>query len=168
MCLLSGVKNCLAKNLGFTLIEMMVVVAIVSILATIALPSYIAKHQRSDVAKALRMAKNIRSDITNYYSANINFPSDNNEAGLPEPELLIGNKVTRIEVDGGVIHITLGNKVSQSLIGKVVSLRPAVVTGSPTSPISWLCGFDEPVTGMEAVGQNKTDISPGLIPSSCW
>jgi len=46
-------------------------------------------------------------------------------------------------------------------------MRPAVVTGSPASPISWLCGFDEAVTGMEAIGKNKTDIDEGLVPSSC-
>lgn len=167
MSLLAGVKNGLAKNAGFTLIELMVVVAIVSILATIAIPSYIDQHQRSDIAKVLRKTKNIRSKITYYYSTNIKFPSGNSEAGLPEPELLIGNKITRMEVENGVIHITLGNKVSSPLVGKVLSLRPAVVTGSPVSPISWLCGPDEPVPGMEAVGKDKTDISRGLIPSSC-
>ena len=73
----------------------------------------------------------------------------------------------RMEIEDGAIHITLGNKVSKPLQNKIVSLRPAIVTGSPASPISWLCGSETPVSGMEAVGNNKTDISDGLIPASC-
>ena len=152
---------------GFTLIELMIAVAIVAILATIAMPSMLAQRQRSDVADAIRMAKSIRNDVTNYYSSHLAFPANNIEAGVPEPEQLIGNKVTRIEVEDGAIHITLGNKAAKPLRDKIVSMRPAVVSGSPASPISWLCGADEPVPGMEAVGNNKTDINNGFIPSSC-
>jgi len=155
------------KNRGFTLIELMITVAIVAILATITMPSYLAQRQRNDVAEALRMAKYIRDDVTDYYSTNLSFPHDNNQAGVPEPDLLIGNKITRMEVEDGAIHITLGNKVAKPLQDKTVSLRPAIVTGSPASPISWLCGFDEPVPGMEAVGKNKTDLNIGLMPASC-
>lgn len=164
----SGVHiNPIKKKYGFTLMELMVAVSIVAILATIAMPSYLAQRQRSDVAKALRIANDIRDDITNYYSKTNTFPSDNSEAGVPEPELLIGNKVTSVQVEDGAIHITLGNKVSNHLQDKIVSMRPAIVTDSPASPISWLCGFDEPVKGMEVVGKNKTDIDNSLVPSSC-
>lgn len=167
MNLSEGIIKFTMKNRGFTLIELMVTVAIVAILATITMPSYLAQRQRNDVAEAIRMAKNIRDDVTSYYNTNLSFPSSNNEAGIPEPELLIGNKITRMEVEDGAIHITLGNKVSKPLQDKIVSLRPAIVTGSPASPISWLCGFDEPVPGMEAIGTNKTDVNNGLVPASC-
>ena len=156
-----------AINRGFTLVELMITVAIVAILATITMPSYLAQRQRNDVAEALRMAKSIRDDVTDYYEKNLSFPRNNKKAGVPEPDLLIGNKVTRMEIEDGVIHITLGNKVSKPLQDKTISLRPAIVTGSPASPISWLCGFDEPVPGMEAAGKNKTDINIGLMPASC-
>lgn len=159
--------NPIKKNRGFTLMELMVAVAIVAILATIAMPSYLAQRQRNDATTALRMANDIRDHITDYYSKNLSFPSDNSEAGVPEPELLIGNKVTSIQVVDGAIHITLGNKVSKPLQDKMISIRPAIVTGSPTSPISWLCGFDKPVPGMEAIGKNKTDVTDGIVPSSC-
>jgi type IV pilus assembly protein PilA len=46
-------------------------------------------------------------------------------------------------------------------------MRPAVVIGSPASPISWLCGADEPVEGMKAIGENKTDINEGFVPANC-
>lgn len=157
----------ITKKRGFTLMELMVAVSIVAILATIAMPSFLAQRQRNDVAKAIRMADGIRDDVTDYYNKKLAFPADNSETGVPEPEFLIGNKVTSIQVEDGAIHITLGNKASNPLHGKIISMRPAVVTGSPASPISWLCGFDEAVTGMEAVGKNKTDIDNGLVPSSC-
>ena len=152
---------------GFTLMELMVVIAIIAILATLTMPSLLAKRQRAEVAEAVRMAKNIRNEVTEYYEKHHAFPSDNDEAGVPAPEQLIGNKVTRIDIEQGAIHITLGNKVAKPLQGKVVSMRPAVVTGSPASPISWLCGPDEPVPGMQAIGEDKTDISYGFVPANC-
>ena len=160
-------KRMLSGHYGFTLVELMIVIAIVAILATIAMPSYLAQHQRKDVVEALRTAKNIRDDVTYYYDTHLSFPSDNKEAGVPEPEFLIGNKITKIEIEDGAIHITLGNKASKTLHDKIVTIRPAIVTDSPKSPISWLCGPDEPVPGMEAVGKNKTDIVIGLLPASC-
>jgi len=152
---------------GFTLIELMITVAVVLILATIALPSNLISRQRSEVAEALHMTDKIRQHITDYYNSSLSFPADNNEAGEPEPDLLIGNKVSRVEIENGAIHITMGNKATQSLQGKILTLRPAVVTGSPNSPISWLCGSDKPVPGMSAVGTNKTDLAVAMVPSSC-
>ena len=154
-------------NCGFTLMELMVTVAIIGILATITIPSYLVKRQRSEVAEALHVAETISEDITAYYYSTLSFPSDNKEAGLPEAEFLIGNKITRMEIEDGAIHITLGNKVSKPLQGKIISMRPAIVTGSPKSPISWLCGSDSPVTGMQAVGKNKTDLKNAIVPASC-
>ncbi len=154
-------------NHGFTLIELMIAVAVVAILATIAIPSTLHQRQRSEVAEAFRLAKSIREDVTYYYSRNLSFPADNNEAGAPEPDFLIGNKVAKIEIKDGAIHITLGNKANKSLQDKIVTMRPAIVTDSPSSPISWLCGSEEPVPGMEAVGEDKTDISMSIVPTSC-
>lgn len=153
--------------LGFTLIELMITVAVIAILATLTIPSNLISRQRSEVAEALHMTDNIRQHITDYYNSSLSFPADNNEAGEPEPDLLIGNKVSRIEIENGAIHITLGNKVTKSLQGKILTLRPAVVTGSPNSPISWLCGSDKPVPGMSAVGINKTSLTDAMVPSSC-
>ncbi len=154
-------------NRGFTLTELMIAVAIVAILATISLPSMLNRRQRSEVAEAGHLTDTIREQVTYYYAAHHSFPSDNSEAGVPEADLLIGNKVKSIEIEDGAIHITLGNKISKPLQDKMLSLRPAIVTGSPASPISWLCGPDEPVPGMEAVGENRTDIANGIVPASC-
>jgi type IV pilus assembly protein PilA len=167
MNLSTYIHNPITAYRGFTLMELMVTVAIVAILATIFIPSNLIHRQRSEVSEAVTLAKSLRENITLYYINKHSFPADNSEAGLPAPDLLIGNKVTRIEVEDGAIHITLGNNVSKPLQDKMLSIRPAIVTGSPASPISWLCGPDKPVKGMEAVGINKTNIDNAIVPASC-
>lgn len=152
---------------GFTLIELMIVVAIIGILASVALPAYQVYIQRTEIVEALSMATTVRENVTQYYGEALEFPDDNEAAGLPRPEHLIGNRITGVVVDRGAIHVTMGHKASQALQGKVLSFRPAVVKGSPTSPIAWLCGYDEPVPGMEVVGVNKTDLAPEFLPSAC-
>ena len=154
------------RTKGFTLIELMVV-SIIGILAAVALPQYSKYIQRAELVDPLAMAAAIREDVTVYYLENRRFPASNELAGVPASKFLIGNRVTGITVDNGAIHISLGNKASQLLKNTVLTFRPAVVTGSPTSPIAWLCGFDEPVTGMQAVGENKTTVPKEILPSAC-
>ena len=152
---------------GFTLIELMVVVAMIGILASVALPSYQVYLQRSDMVEALSLSSTAREEINQYYKQQLSFPANNAAAGLPPADKLIGNRVSAIHVEQGAIHITLGHKIAQPLQGKILSYRPVVVDGSPASPISWLCGYDTAVTGMQAIGENKTTVPPELLPSNC-
>ncbi|WP_199610085.1 pilin [Flocculibacter collagenilyticus] len=155
------------KENGFTLIELMVVVAIVGILSSVALPQYHMYTLKTHVVEAYQYADNIRQPVTEYYGKHLRFPENNQQAGLPAPDKLISNKIESVSIKNGAIHILLGNNVPEPLQGKYLSFRPAVVEGSAVSPISWLCGYAEAVKGMTAIGQNKTDIDVEHLAGDC-
>jgi type IV pilus assembly protein PilA len=157
----------LTQKRGFTLIELMIVVAIIGILGTMVVPTYQDFVVRSQIAEAMQLSDGVKRNIAEFYSENKRFPQDNAEAGVPQAAHLIGNYVTGISVEQGAIHITLGNRINAQVKGKVLSLQPAVVTANAESPISWTCGYAQAVEGMTAHGTNKTDIPAPYLLLSC-
>ncbi|MFO1468123.1 MAG: pilin [Steroidobacteraceae bacterium] len=152
---------------GFTLIELMIVVAIIGILATIAVPAYQDYTIRAQVVEAFSLASELKGSIQDYRKERGILPKDNAAAGLPLPALLIGNYVTQIEVANGSIHVTFGNLVNKAIDGKVLTLQPLIVPGSPLSPMSWRCGLRQIPKGMEAAGDNRSNVEAKFLPSSC-
>ena len=141
---------------GFTLIELMIVVAIIGILAGIAVPSYNGYISQAKLNEVHSLTARLKPSIEEYYIKNGRFPKNNREAHLPKPAFLIGHYITSIAIENGAMHVTLGNKINHSLQGKIVSVQPLVVIGSPTSPIAWSFACDEAPKGMKRVGENKT------------
>ena len=155
------------RKLGFTLIELMVVVAIIGILAGIALPSYHNYIIKSQMLEGLVFASELKSKIKEFYQEKGYFPANNEMAGLPPKDLLIGNYISQVEIENGAMHITYGNKINQFLKGKILTIRPQYVENSPLSPISWICGKDKVVDKMTAAGINRTNMDNQYLPSRC-
>ena len=153
---------------GFTLIEMMVVLAIIAILLTISMPTLESKNLRAQTTESIELTKTLKDSVTLFYLSAKKFPRNNSEAGIPKPEYLIGNYVQKIELVNGAFNITFGNKANAKLKGKQLTIRPMVVKDSPESPISWLCGNSPASDGMIAIGVNNTDISNYLLPMNCF
>ncbi|MBB6095545.1 type IV pilus assembly protein PilA [Povalibacter uvarum] len=155
------------KSRGFTLIELMIVVAIIGILAGIAIPAYQDYTIRSQVVEAFSLASELKPSIQDYRKEHGRFPATNADAGVPEAQLLIGNYVSRIDVVDGAVHIAFGQLANSNLKGSVITLQPLVVKGSPTSPMSWRCGKREIPEGMEALGENRTTVDNKYVPAAC-
>ena len=99
------------KNYGFTLIELMMVVAIIGILAALALPAYQDYTRRAHVEEGLTLAADAKLAVAEYYATNGKFPIDNNAAGLPIGNTINGQAGKSIIVDYSRVEITYNTKV---------------------------------------------------------
>ncbi|MBL4833803.1 MAG: pilin [Pseudomonas sp.] len=140
---------------GFTLIELMIVVAIIGILAAIALPAYQDYTARSQMSEAITLASGARTAVTEFYTSNGTFPASNTSAGLSANATDIsGNYVASVAVStGGLITTTMkGTDVSEGIRSKTMLLSPTTNAGS----VEWTCK-----TGGSAAVDNK------YLPSTC-
>jgi type IV pilus assembly protein PilA len=152
---------------GFTWIELVLVLAVFAILAALALPSLRDTTVRTQVKEGLALADVAKGGVQAAWTATGEMPADNEAAGIPPRDKIVGNLVREVSVKGGAITVTFGNNATKLLEGKRVTLRPAVVADQPRVPIAWLC-HDLPVPGgMEAHGKDETDVEPPYLPVDC-
>ena len=153
---------------AFTLVEMLVVLMIIAILATLAIPDQTPRYTKLQIEEVLKYSEDIKPKIKDYYSATSTFPASNADANLPASDKLVNTLIKQTTIENGAIHFTLGTNANGALQNKTLTLQPLVVSGSATSPIDWTCGFSAVPTGMEAKGENKTNIEAMYLPLKCY
>ncbi|HEZ5180425.1 TPA: pilin [Neisseria meningitidis] len=126
---------------GFTLIELMIVIAIVGILAAVALPAYQDYTARAQVSEAILLAEGQKSAVTEYYLNHGEWPGNNSSAGVASSSKIKGKYVKEVEVKNGVVTATMASSnVNNEIKGKKLSLWAKRQDGS----VKWFCG--QPVT----------------------
>nr|WP_101129091.1 pilin [Neisseria meningitidis] len=156
---------------GFTLIELMIVIAIVGILAAVALPAYQDYTARAQVSEAILLAEGQKSAVTEYYLNHGIWPANNSSAGVASsPSDIKGKYVEKVEVNNGVVTAEMKSSgVNKEIQGKKLSLWAKRQDGS----VKWFCG--QPVTRDDTA---KDDVATGTgtgtgkidtkhLPSTC-
>jgi type IV pilus assembly protein PilA len=121
---------------GFTLIELMIVVAIIAILAAIAIPAYQDYTIRAQISDGLSLASGSKTAVAEFYQNRGRFPTSNASAGVAASTSIIGNFVTGTVVgNAGVITVTYGGQANAKISGSSVLLTPTDRGGS----MEWDC-----------------------------
>ena len=151
---------------GFTLIELMIVVAIIGILASLALPSYGDYIMRAKLAEALTLVDISKQGVGEYYGRWGRLPKDNAAAGLFPPEAYRGRYVQSMEVKEGMIRV--GVRLDESKAqGYSIYLRPALLEEGSAGVLAWVCNGNttDLAKGFKVSGAVGADVPPGKYQS---
>jgi type IV pilus assembly protein PilA len=160
---------------GFTLIELMIVVAIIGILAAIAIPAYQDYTIRSQVTEGMTLAGDLKASIAEYTAQVGEWPLSMTELGLGSGGTTkTGRYVMAVDVDTGTITIEYGKDANSAITGanRFLSFRPLV---NVNQDIVWVCGNADDPTGTSPTpagsvvpsGADQTNIVDKYVPSSC-
>jgi type IV pilus assembly protein PilA len=123
------------RHAGFTLIELMIVVAIIAILAAIAISQYQDYVIRAQVAEGASLATASKTAVTEYYSTTGSYASDNLSYGLPSAGSISGKYVTQVNATNGLIVATFGKDANKAIQGATLTFS-AMPQGNS---MAWVC-----------------------------
>lgn len=126
---------------GFTLIELMIVIAVIALISAIALPAYQDYTARAQVAEAFGLATGAKLAIATYYGDTGRFPANNVEAGMASAASINGNYVESVSVNNAGEIVVL---FSSAASAKIRSQSLVLTAGNNAGSLRWRCG------GMEA------------------
>lgn len=160
-------RSARGRSSGFTWIELLAVVAVVAILALMAIPAMQDSALKRQVKEGMALADIAKKGVQAFWSTTGEMPGNNDAAGIPARDKMIGALVKEVNVDAGAVTLTYGNNASKPLEGKRLTLRPAVVPGELVVPIAWICAQVPTPKGMEVRGKDQTDIQSSWLPVEC-
>jgi type IV pilus assembly protein PilA len=156
---------------GFTLIELMIVVAIIGILAAIAIPAYQNYTIRAQVTEGMTLAGGWKAAIAEYYAQNGAFPTCSATAGGPgciaAAGATTGKYVASVAIGGaaGLILITYGLQANANIGAKTLSIQPGL---SANNDVVWVCGTAAVPAGLvTAPPAAATTVAAQYLPSAC-
>jgi fimbrial protein ecpC len=150
----NGVNLMKKLQKGFTLIELMIVIAIIGILAAIALPAYQDYIARSQMTEGFNLAGGQKGALSEFYADKGRWPSNNTEAGIAAASQITGKYVANVAVNASQITATMkSSEISKGIQGKTITLT-GTVAGNPQDQGSyqWAC---------------ESNASAKYLPASC-